>query len=151
MEILEGAGLSPLVAHPPAEGDVPQPAEHLELLNSVWNGDTVLHMASAQGCSSLVPVLMLYGADPSIKNTAGHTPYLVARNKEVRDSFRRFMAEYPEAYSYEQAYIPSPLTQEMEQERTRKEAEKRKEKKKARKQREKVNDRPYSPNRCLWT
>ena len=139
-EVLEGAGLSCFPIQPPAECDGGSgQTEHLELLNSVWNGDTVLHTAAAHGHSSLIPILMLYGADPAIKNHAGHTPYLVAKNKEVRDSFRRFMAEYPAAYSYERAYIPSPLTQEMEHERSRKEAEKRKEKKKARKKRGKVS------------
>ena len=138
-EILEGVGLSRLDVQSHAEcSDVSGETQHLQWLNSVWNGDTVLHTAAACGCSSLIPVLMRYGADPVVKNHAGHTPYLVAKNKEVRDSFRRFMAEFPAAYGYERAYIPSPLTQEMEMERSRKEAEKRKEKKKAKKQREKV-------------
>ena len=138
--ILEGAGLSPLVPHPPVESDALTETENLKLLNSVWNGATVLHTAAVQGCSSLISILLLYGADPAIKNDAGHTPYLVSQNKDVRDSFRRFMALYPSAYSYERAHIPSPLTQDMERERSRKEAERRKEKKKARKQREKVSE-----------
>lgn len=110
----------------------------LKQLNSTWNGDTVLHTAAVNGCSGLIPILMQYGANPAVKNDSGHTPYLVAKDKEVRDSFRRFMASFPTAYDYEHAHIPSPLTQEMELERSRKEAEKRKEKKKARKQKEKV-------------
>ena len=142
-EILEGVGLTRLTLQPPTECSDSQQTEHLHMLNSIWNGDTVLHTASSRGCANLIPILMLYGADPVVKNDAGHTPYLIARGKEVRDSFRRFMAEYPEAYNYERAHVPTPLTQDMERERSRKEAEKRKEKKKARKQREKVTPRGH--------
>ena len=139
--ILEEAGLSSLVLHPPEDSNIPAPlVENLKLLNLVWNGTTVLHAASEQGCSSLIPILMLHGADPTIKNSAGHTPYLVAQNKGVRDTFRRFMATHPAAYRYERAHIPSPLTPDMEQERNRKEAERKRGKKKARKQREKVRE-----------
>lgn len=37
------------------------------LLNGVWNGETVLHVASATGNSSLIPILLLHGANPTIK------------------------------------------------------------------------------------
>lgn len=134
---LEEAGLRPI-------GTADSLPLQLEQLNSTWNGDTVLHTAAVNGCSSLIPILMQYGANPAVKNDSGHTPYLVAKNKEVRDAFRRFMATFPTAYDYEHAHIPSPLTQEMELERSRKEAEKRKEKKKARKQKEKVS------NNMMW-
>lgn len=133
--ILVDMGLKPLSS--PASDSQLGPV--LELLNTTWNGDTLLHVAAANGCSSLIPILMLYGADPVIRNQSGHTPYLVAVNKEVRDSFRRFMALHPMAYDYERAHVPSPLTPEMEAQRNKKEAEKRKEKKKARKQRKEVS------------
>lgn len=139
---LRDAGLKSLsINQPDTDEDGGENSRHREALgqlNTLWNGDSVLHTAAASGSSSLIPILMLYGATPTIKNHSGHTPYLVAQNKEVRDSFRRFMAEYPGVYDYEGAYIPSPLTEEMERERSRKEAEKRKEKKRARRQKEKV-------------
>ncbi len=112
----------------------------LRHLNSTWNGDTLLHTAASRGLAKLIPILMLYGANPSIKNRSGHTPYSVSPNKEVRDTFRRFMAHYPKAYDYDSAHVPSPLTEDMERERNRKEAERKREKKKARKQREKVTN-----------
>lgn len=134
--VLEGAGLRPI--DQPSVGEGSDQSAVLEQLNSLWNGETVLHVAAANGCSLLVPILMHYGANPVVKNDSGHTPYLVAGSKDVRDSFRRFMANHPAAYNYDHAHIPSPLTQDMLRERSRKEAEKRKEKKKARKQKEKV-------------
>lgn len=140
MSALKGAGLQPISTADSSDvDDTPQPhPQQLQLLNSKWNGDTVLHTAAANGHSSLIPILMEHGSDPALKNNSGYTPYLMAKNKSVRDAFRRFMAQFPEAYDYGQAHVPSPLTQEMEQGRSRKEAEKRKEKKKARKLKEKV-------------
>ena len=126
--ILAGAGLRPITELELIHGYPP-----LEQLNSLWNRDTILHMAAANGCSDLIPILMLYGADPSIRNHSGHTSYLVSKTKDVRDSFRRFMAQHPSGYDYDSALIPSPLTEEMERERAQKQAEKKK-KKKARKQ-----------------
>lgn len=134
-DILKGVGLAPISEVSPEHDKT---GEILKQFNMEWNGDTVLHVASAKGRPSLVPILLLYGADPTTKNHAGHTPYLVAANKEVRDSFRRFMAEYPEGYDYVRAHVPSPLTEDMERGRGRKEAEKRREKKKSRRLRDKV-------------
>ena len=36
-------------------------------LNEVWNGETVLHVAAASGNASLIPILLLHGANPTIK------------------------------------------------------------------------------------
>ena len=74
----------------------------------------------------------------SPRNQSGQTPYLVAKDKAVRDTFRRFMATYPSMYDYTAAQIPSPLTEDMERERKEKLAEKKKAQKKARKLKEKV-------------
>ena len=71
-------------------------------------------------------------------NVAGHAAYTVARDKAVRDAFRRFMAQHPTCYDYAAAKVPSPLTEEMERERKEKMAEKKRVLKKAKKQREKV-------------
>lgn len=72
------------------------------------------------------------------RNGAGHVAYAVAKEKAVRDAFRRFMAQHPSSYDYGAAKVPSPLTEEMERERKEKLAEKKKALKKAKKQREKV-------------
>ena len=72
------------------------------------------------------------------RNGAGQVAYVVAKDKAVRDAFRRFMAQHPSSYDYGAAKVPSPLTEEMERERKEKLAEKKKALKKAKKQREKV-------------
>lgn len=131
------------------EGTCTEKGETVEHLNALWNGATVLHTAASKGCSSLIPILLLYGADPTIKNQSGHTPYLVAKTKEVRDSFRRFMSRFPAGYDYERSHIPSPLTEDMEQERGRKEAERKKEKKKLKKKRDKVGG-GWLPWQCCY-
>lgn len=134
MDLLKESGLNSIEEPKSAEC-----AQTLSHLNAVWNGAGVLHTAASNGCSHLIPIFLLYGADPAIKNQSGHTPYLVAKTKEVRDSFRRFMSQFPAGYNYEHSHIPSPLTQDMEVERSRKEAERKKEKKKLRKQKDKVS------------
>ena len=134
-ELLRGLGLR-VIDEVRMEGS--NGGEVLDHLSTLWNGTTVLHVAATKGCFSLVPILLLYGVNPATKDQSGHTPYLVAKTKEVRDSFRRFMSQHPAAYDYECSHIPSPLTEEMEKDRSKKEAEKKREKKKAKKQREKV-------------
>lgn len=140
-QVLEGAGLRPIDAISHDCSDRRKDEEDLlQHLNATWNGDTVLHTAAIDGHLSLIPILMRYGADPTVQNEHGHTPYVLSKNKDVRDMFRRFMARYPSAWDYESAHIPSPLTEEMEAERNKKDAERKKEKKKkwAKKQREKA-------------
>ena len=111
----------------------------LDMLNSLWGGMTLLHLAAATGNVAIVSSLLLYGADPVVKDQSGKTSYLVSKDRPVRDSFRRFMASHPSAYDYDSAHIPSPLTQDMEKERREKTNEKKKTQKKARKQREKAS------------
>ena len=50
------------------------------------------------------------------------------------------MAQYPDAYDYTAAQVPSPLTAAMEQERREKAAEKKRAQKKAKKRKEKVRE-----------
>ena len=66
---------------------------------------TLVHTASRAGCAVLVWVLLEHGADPAIKDSSGKVPYLVAKDKETRDMFRRFMAAYPSAYEYAAALV----------------------------------------------
>ena len=72
------------------------------------------------------------------RDSSGRSPYCLAREKAVRDVFRRFMAQFPTTYDYTAAQVPSPLTEEKERERREKAAEKKRERRKAKKQREKV-------------
>ena len=41
--------------------------ESVNILNEVWNGDTALHVAAMSGNTSLIPILLLHGANPAIK------------------------------------------------------------------------------------
>ena len=63
------------------------------------------------------------------RDSSGRPPYCLAREKAVRDAFRRFMAQFPTAFDYTAAQVPSPLTEEKERERREKrvEGQKRKE------------------------
>lgn len=77
------------------------------------------------------------GCDPSLADTLGRAPYLVAADKESRNAFRRFMGQYPERYDYGKACIPSPLTDELERQKQDKLDEKRKRQRQLRKERKK--------------
>lgn len=66
---------------------------------------TLVHIASKAGCPVIVWLLLEHGADPAMKDSSGKVPYLVAKNKETRDMFRRFMAAYPSAYDYAAAQV----------------------------------------------
>ena len=45
---------------------------------------------------------------------------MVAKEKSVRDSYRRFMGRQPHAWDYVVAQVPSPLTEDMERQRREK-------------------------------
>ncbi|XP_077072401.1 tRNA endonuclease ANKZF1 isoform X2 [Siphateles boraxobius] len=96
-------------------------------------GFTLLHVASAAGQKSVINLLMDAGSDPANKDKKGQTPYVVAPEKDTRNTFRKYMAEHPHKYDYTKAQVPGPLTEEIES----KKAEKKKAQKAARKQREK--------------
>ena len=54
------------------------------------------------------------------RDSSGRVPYLVSRDKSVRDSYRRFMGQWPQLHDYSQTQIPSPLTDDMERQRREK-------------------------------
>ncbi|KAK9749275.1 hypothetical protein RND81_02G114500 [Saponaria officinalis] len=105
---------------------------------------TPLHEAAKSGNIERIMELLEQGLDPTVKDERGRTPYMMATEKEVRNTFRRFMASNLEKWDWHAANVPSPLTKEMEESQVAKQAEKdakrkakAKELKKLRKEREK--------------
>ncbi|CAN6698061.1 unnamed protein product [Malus baccata var. baccata] len=105
---------------------------------------TPLHEAAHSGNTLKVLELLEQGLDPCIKDERGLTPYMLASDKEVRNTFRRFMASNPDKWDWNAAKVPSPLTKELEESQAAKQAEKdakrkvrAKELKKLRKEKEK--------------
>ncbi|KAL8062538.1 hypothetical protein ABFX02_02G154000 [Erythranthe guttata] len=85
---------------------------------------TPLHQASKSGNVEKVLELLEQGLDPCSKDERGQTPYMVASDKEVRNTFRRFMALNLEKWDWHAAKVPSALTKEMEESQAAKQAEK---------------------------
>ncbi|KAI3681636.1 hypothetical protein L6452_36438 [Arctium lappa] len=105
---------------------------------------TPLHEAAKAGDVEKVHELLEQGSDPCVIDERGRTPYMLATEKEVRNTFRRFMALNLDKWDWQAAKVPSPLTKEMEESQNAKQAEKdakrkarAKELKKLRKAREK--------------
>lgn len=102
-----------------------------KLLNkriSKENGFTLLHLTSQMGNSECVWKLLLHGANPANPDlTKQHRlPYFVSVNKQTRDTYRRFMNDYPNKYNYTAARITSPLSAEKMNEKLEKEKERKK-------------------------
>ncbi|BBG97436.1 zinc finger protein-related protein [Prunus dulcis] len=85
---------------------------------------TPLHEAAESGDTHKVLELLEQGLDPCIKDERGQTPYMLASEKEVRNTFRRFMASNPDKWDWHAAKVPSALTKEMEESQAAKQAEK---------------------------
>ena len=79
------------------------------ITNSELTNFHLLHIASAQGHWKLIFLLLAYGADPAVKDHQGRLSYNLARDKKTRDSFRKFMGKYPEAYDYTKAQVGHSL------------------------------------------
>ncbi|KAF7844745.1 ankyrin repeat and zinc finger domain-containing protein 1 [Senna tora] len=95
--------------------------------NEIHGKSTPLHQAVLSGDSHQVLELLEQGMDPCIKDERGRTPYMLAckkESKEVRNTFRRFMASNPEKWDWHAAKVPSALTKEMEESQAAKQAEK---------------------------
>uniref|UniRef100_A0A2K6Q2F7 tRNA endonuclease ANKZF1 n=1 Tax=Rhinopithecus roxellana TaxID=61622 RepID=A0A2K6Q2F7_RHIRO len=114
----------------------PSPADAgiLSLLSAPLGsgGFTLLHAAAAAGRGSVVRLLLEAGADPTVQDSRARPPYTVAADKSTRNEFRRFMEKNPDAYDYNKAQVPGPLTPEMEA----RQATRKREQKAARRQRE---------------
>ncbi|XP_063501215.1 tRNA endonuclease ANKZF1 isoform X2 [Symphalangus syndactylus] len=119
----------------------PSPADPrvLSLLSAPLGsgGFTLLHAAAAAGRGSVVRLLLEAGANPTVQDSRARPPYTVAADKSTRNEFRRFMEKNPDAYDYNKAQVPGPLTPEMEA----RQATRKREQKAARRQREEQQQR----------
>jgi len=107
-------------------------------------GWTPLHIASHSGFTSFVKYFLEKGADPTIKSP--RTACEVAKDKEMRNVFRKFAGKNPGKWNYEFAKI-IPLTEEMEQEQKQKNLAKIKERKKRSKQTKKERQKQEEEER----
>ena len=81
---------------------------------------------------------MSLGADPTVKDRAKKVPYCLAKDKDTRNSFRKFMGEHPDKYDYKTAQIPPPMDKAAVEEKEKKVNEKKKAQRAAKREREKV-------------
>ncbi|KAK8964056.1 hypothetical protein KSP40_PGU002473 [Platanthera guangdongensis] len=88
------------------------------------NISTLLHAAAQSGNAPRTLELLEQGCSPCLKDERGRTPYMLATEKEVRNTFRRFMAENLDRWDWQAAHVPSPLTKEVEESQAVKQAEK---------------------------
>ncbi|KAK8737910.1 hypothetical protein OTU49_004297 [Cherax quadricarinatus] len=87
---------------------------------------TMLHVAAENGQKEIVWWLLENGCDPSVADADKIVPFDTASDKDTRNQFRRFMAQYPDKFDYKKAKVPSPLTPEHEAQQAAKLAERRK-------------------------
>lgn len=83
--------------------------------SEITSQSTPLHEAAKCGSCDKVMELLEEGQDPCIKDERGRTPYMLATDKDVRNTFRRFMASNLDKWDWQAAKVPSPLTKEMEE------------------------------------
>ncbi|KAK9103521.1 hypothetical protein Sjap_020775 [Stephania japonica] len=104
----------------------------VESLNALSTSDesnvlgtwTPIHEAAMSNNAQWTLELLEQGLDPCIKDERGRTPYMLATEKEVRSTFRRFMASNPDKWDWQAAKVPSALTKELEESQAAKQAEK---------------------------
>ncbi|XP_026380277.1 ankyrin repeat and zinc finger domain-containing protein 1-like [Papaver somniferum] len=92
--------------------------------NKVIGVSTPLHVAAFCGNTQHILELLELGLDPCAIDERGRTPYMLATEKEARNTFRRFMALNLDKWDWNAAKVPSPLTKEMEESQSVKQAEK---------------------------
>lgn len=86
-------------------------------------------------------VLLDNGADPTFRDLRGRVAYQLAGSKEMRDCFRKFRGERPDAFDWAKAAVPDALTDEVEAQKRQHAREKKKrnaERKKAAKLKERL-------------
>jgi hypothetical protein len=96
---------------------------------------SALHVACAQGHGEVIEVLLEQGANPSLPDSKGFTPYNLCKGKPSRLLLRRFAATHPDKWEYQ-----FPPLDEDEEERARlaKQAQKDKKKQREKNKREQV-------------
>ncbi|CAH2305315.1 ankyrin repeat and zinc finger domain-containing 1 isoform X1 [Pelobates cultripes] len=77
-------------------------------------GRTLLHMAASSGHGEVACLLMDAGWDPSLRDSAGQTPYSLSPNKATRNRFRKYREDNPERFNYSKSQIPGPVSEEAE-------------------------------------
>ncbi|RZC73151.1 hypothetical protein C5167_048636 [Papaver somniferum] len=92
--------------------------------NKVIGVSTPLHVAAFCGNTQHILELLELGLDPCAVDERGRTPYMLATEKEARNTFRRFMALNLDKWDWNAAKVSSPLTKEMEESQSVKQAEK---------------------------
>lgn len=103
----------------PNEASISSETEDADICSS-----TPLHEAAKSSDAHKVLELLEQGLDPCANDERGRTPYMVASDKEVRNTFRRFMALNLDKWDWHAAKVPSALTKEMEESQASKQAEK---------------------------
>merc|ERR1719209_771321 len=86
----------------------------------------------------MITLLLGLGADPTVRDKAKKVPFNLSKDREVRNSFRKFMGENPDKFDYKIAQIPAPLDKEEEEERERKASEKKKAQRDKKREKEKA-------------
>ncbi|XP_008482411.2 ankyrin repeat and zinc finger domain-containing protein 1-like [Diaphorina citri] len=86
--------------------------EFANLLNKSYDTskNTLLHLAAKNGHKNNIRLLLSLDASPCHKDFMSRTAYDLAPNRDSRNIFRRYMAEYPDQFDYSKSHIPSPLT-----------------------------------------
>ncbi|RYO75408.1 hypothetical protein DL764_010456 [Monosporascus ibericus] len=118
-----------------------------------YHAPTSLHLSASQNSAPLVSGLLLKGgADPTLKNGEGKTPFELAGDRATRDAFRVARDELGEdRWGWEAARVPPPMKREDAERRDerekseaeRKEAERRRaEEQRLRAEGPRVADRP---------
>lgn len=92
------------------------PSEGENIGSSLCESETTpLHEAAKSGDAQRTLDLLEQGLDPCMKDARGRTPYMLATEKEVRNTFRRYMASNLDKWDWHVANVPSALTKEMEE------------------------------------
>ncbi|XP_051174741.1 ankyrin repeat and zinc finger domain-containing protein 1-like [Leptopilina boulardi] len=112
----------------------------LKIVNdSDEDGNTLLHLAAISGNLKSVWILMDIGSDPCNKNKKLQTPYVISSDKEIRNTFRRYLSINPEKFNYSKSQIPGPLNDDIETQ----ELEKRKQQRKLKRDKKKEKRKEF--------
>merc|ERR1712192_309733 len=115
-----------------------EPVEQLVNTQFGASRGSCLHLAAKEGHRQMVTLLLSLGADPTVRDKAKKVPFNLSKDREVRNSFRKFMGENPDAFDYKISQIPAPLDKEEEEERERKASEKKKAQREKKREKEKA-------------